>query len=44
MQVVALGAEAVKIAVPTEFSDPPTRPRPWLDRQELLGGLVPSFR
>lgn len=44
MQVVALGSEAVKIAVPTEYSEPPTRPRPWLDRQELLGGLVPSYR
>lgn len=44
MQVVALGGEAVKFAIPSEFSDPPVRPRPQLDRQELLGGLVPSFR
>lgn len=44
MQVVALGGEAVKFAFPTEFSDPPLRPRPQLDRQELLGGLIPSFR
>jgi hypothetical protein len=44
MQVVALGSEAVKVQVPSEFSEPPTRPRPWLERQELLGGLVPSFR
>jgi len=44
MQVVALGSDAVKIAVPTEYSEPPIRPRPWLDRQELLGGLISSFR
>ena len=43
MQVVALGGEAVKL--PFRASSPTSqRPRPQLDRQELLGGLVPSFR
>ena len=42
VRVVALGAEVPAIAAPTEWIDPPTRPRPMLDRQELLNGIVPG--
>lgn len=44
LQVVALGKDAVHFVVPTDFSAPPTRVRPQLDRQELLSGLLPAFR
>lgn len=42
VQVVALGASVPAIAAPAEWIDPPARPRPMLDRQELLNGLVPG--
>ncbi len=41
VRVVALGAEVPAIAAPSEWIEPPTRPRPMLDRQELLNGLIP---
>jgi hypothetical protein len=42
VRVVALGAEVPAIVAPAEWIDPPTRPRPMLDRQELLNGIVPG--
>lgn len=42
LKVVQLGAAVAPILPPTEWSEPPTRPRPMLDRQELLNGLVPA--
>ncbi len=42
VRVVALGAEVPAIVVPTEWNEPPARPRPMLDRQELLNGLIPG--
>ena len=42
VRVVALGADVAAIAAPTEWVEPPTRPRPMLDRQELLNGLIPG--
>ncbi|MFO0573574.1 MAG: hypothetical protein U1A78_06230 [Polyangia bacterium] len=40
LSVVVLGESAPKIALPTEWSEAPTRPRPTTERQELLQGLV----
>lgn len=40
LSVVVLGDAAPKIAVPAEWSEAPTRPRPTTERQELLQGLV----
>ena len=42
VQVVAIGAGVPAITPPAEWIDPPTRPRPMLDRQELLNGLLPG--
>jgi hypothetical protein len=39
IQVVAVGDAVPAIAAPAEWIEPPTRPRPMLDRQELLNGL-----
>lgn len=44
MGVVALGKEAIRIALPTDCAPSPVRPRPQLDRQDLLNGLLPSYR
>lgn len=38
-RVAALGSAVAAVAVPAEWIDPPTRPRPMLDKQELLSGL-----
>lgn len=42
VRVVALEKDVPAIAAPAEWIDPPTRPRPMLDRQELLNGLSPG--
>lgn len=42
VRVVALGAGVPAIAPPAEWIEPPMRPRPMLDRQELLNGLIPQ--
>lgn len=39
---VALGKDVVNIQLPAEWSEPPARSRPTLDKQELLNGLVPA--
>ncbi len=42
VRVVALDKDVPAIAAPAEWIDPPSRPRPMLDRQELLNGLSPG--
>jgi hypothetical protein len=39
LRLVALGPAVADIAAPTDWIDPPTRPRPTLEKQELLSGL-----
>jgi len=42
LRVVALGAQVATIQPPTEWSEPPMRARPALEKQELLNGLIPA--
>jgi hypothetical protein len=42
LHVVALGNKVELIKAPSEWVDPPMRPRPTLDKQELLNGLQGS--
>ncbi len=42
LRVVSLGNEVAPIAPPAEWSEPPTRARPMLEKQELLNGLLPA--
>jgi hypothetical protein len=42
VRVVALAAAVPAITAPAEWIEPPVRPRPMLDRHELLNGLVPG--
>lgn len=42
VRVVALEKDVPAIAAPAEWIEPPSRPRPMLDRQELLNGLSPG--
>lgn len=42
LRVVALGNKVEAIKVPSEWVDPPMRPRPTLEKQELLNGLQGS--
>ncbi|HRI53000.1 MAG TPA: hypothetical protein PLW65_22755 [Pseudomonadota bacterium] len=42
VRVVALEKDVPAITAPAEWIDPPSRPRPMLDRQELLNGLSPG--
>jgi hypothetical protein len=42
VRVVALEKDVPAIAAPAEWIDPPSRPRPMLERQELLNGLLPG--
>lgn len=41
-RVVALGSKVEHVATPAEWIDPPTRPRPALEKQELLSGMIPG--
>ncbi|HNN95180.1 MAG TPA: hypothetical protein PKI03_23045 [Pseudomonadota bacterium] len=40
LHVVSIGKRAEAISPPSEWIDPPMRPRPALDKQELLSGLT----
>lgn len=40
LHVLAVGKKGEAISVPSEWIDPPMRPRPALDKQELLSGLT----
>lgn len=42
LHVVALGNKVEAIKTPSDWVDPPMRPRPTLDKQELLNGLQGS--
>jgi hypothetical protein len=42
VRVVALDKDVPAIVAPADWIDPPSRPRPMLDRQELLNGLSPG--
>lgn len=40
LSVVALGETVPKVAIPSEWMEPPTRPRPTAEQRELLQGLT----